>query len=232
MPDTDLDRVFDQLVADVERDSRVPGADRARTTARTHRVRVAGIAALALLTVGTVAALGNRADQAPEPVAPLNRKESGDGFVGDPKSVLPTTPIDGLWRTRPLAPREVADLLGAAGAPGVLAEWQGSAPAGRPRLALAATTIGGYGLWLGTTDQPWVRLLDWGYPRPQGEDVQLRRRFGDAGEAVLSPTVSGGRLTLELVSSTYPDRRGVDGADRVRALYTSLAFERFHGTGP
>jgi hypothetical protein len=92
--------------------------------------------------------------------------------------------------------------------------------------------VGGYSVSLGTGSDPYAWTLDWGYPSMDGDDVLLQRRFGSAGEAVLRPTVTGTRLTLDLVSSTYPDRRGVDGADRVRALYTSLPFERFYGTGP
>lgn len=233
MPDLDLDRVFDQLVADVERDSRVPGANRARSTARTHRTRIAGaLTALALLGVGVVTELGDRGGQAPAPVGPTDQRESTDGFVGDPGTVLPTTPIDGLWRSRPLAPREAADLLAASGATDVLARWEGGLPPARTRLALAAATVRGYGLFLGTADDPWLWRLDWGFPQRHGDDVLLKRRYGDAGEALLHPTVTGRRLTLDLVSSTYPDRRGVTGADRVRAMYTALAFERFYGIGP
>jgi hypothetical protein len=93
--------------------------------------------------------------------------------------------------------------------------------------------MGGYSVSLGTGSHPYAWMLDWGFPLARGEgDVLLRRRFGSAGEAVLRPTVTGTRLTLDLVRSSYPGRRGVPGADRVRALYTSVPFERFYGTGP
>jgi hypothetical protein len=151
--------------------------------------------------------------------------------VGGP--VFPTSRVDGHWHTRHLTEAELAGLLTSAGRGDVLARWESHTPPGRPRLTLSASVVLGHSLWLGTDDRPYGAPLDWGSMEPRGEDrVGLRHHHSSTPTATLRYTVAGSRLTFEVVRSAWPDRDGVSGRAQVGALYASLPFTRFVGSGP
>ena len=229
MPDTDLDRAFDTLVVEVERAVTPPGAKQARGTLLRRRAGVAGAALLVVAVVGGIAATqGGAGTHEPQPAPPVTRTEHSS-VAG--QQVYPTSAIDGHWHTRYLSQAELRQFLVAAGRDDVLAWWEAHAPAGRPRLTLAAGRVNGYSLWLGTDAKPYLRALDAGYFAEHGGEVVLRH-YGSTPEATLRYTITGSRLEFELVRCDWPRENGVSGADRVRVLFASLPFTRFIGSGP
>ena len=229
MPDTDLDRAFDTLVLEVERTVIPPGATQARSTLLRRRAGVAGAALLVVAVAGGIAAAqGGAGTHEPQPAPPVNRTD--DSSVTG-QQVYPTSAIDGHWHTRHLSQAELRHLLVAAGRDDALAWWESHAPAGRPRLTLAAGRVNGFSLCLGTDAKPYLRGLDGGHFTEHGDEVVLRH-YGSTPEAMLRYMITGSRLDLDLVRSNWPRQHGVSGADQVRILYASLPFTRFVGSGP
>jgi hypothetical protein len=230
MPDTDLDRAFDTLVADVERVVAPPGADRTRTTVRLRRARGAALALLlALAVVGgvTVAIQGGDASREPQPAPPVTRTDESS-LGGD---LYPASAVDGHWRTRHLSPVELRGLLVAAGRTDVLARWESHGRVGSPRLTLAVNAVQGRSLWLGVDARPYLIKLDRGSFTELGHRVVLTRQHTSTPTAWLRATVTGARLDLVVVDSAWPSRNGVSGVEQARALYSSLPFTRFVSAG-
>lgn len=230
MPEQDLDRAFDTLVVEVERVVRPPGAGRARTTLLARRATAGGVALLVVAVGGlAVAVQGDPGSHGPEPAPPVTtpRTPTDSG-----SKVFSTSRIDGHWHTRHLQPAELAGLLNAAGRGDVLVRWEAHHPPGPARLTLSASVMQGHSLWLGTDARPYVTPLDWGLVEPRGDRVVLHRHHASDAGAALRYTVSGARLTFDVVRSAWPERDGVPGRAQVRALYSSLPFTRFVGSGP
>ena len=231
MPDTDLDRAFDTLVVEVEHIVTPPGAKQARSTLLRRRAGVAGAALLAVAVVGgiAVAAQGGAGTHEPQPAPPVTRTD--DSSVTG-KQFYPTSAIDGHWHTRHLSQAELRQLLLAAGRDDVLAWWESHAPAGRPRITLAAGRVNGHVLAVGTDARPYLRVLDWGSFTDHGDEVRLSRGRASRPNATLRDTVTGSRLVFDVVTSDWPRRYGVSGVEQARVLYSSLPFTRFIGSGP
>lgn len=231
MPDTELDRAFDTLVVEVERVVVPPGAKQARSTLLRRRAGVAGAALLVVAVVGgiAVATQAGAGTHEPQPARPVTRTDDSS-VTGE--QLYPTSAIDGHWHTRHLSQGEFRHLLVAAGRDDVLAWWESHAPAGRPRLTLAAGRVNGHVLTVGTDAQPYLRSLDWGTFTDHGDEVRLSHGHSSTPTATLRYTVTGSRLVLDVVTSDWPRRYGVSGVEQARVLYASLPFTRFIGSGP
>ena len=228
MPDTDLDRAFGTLVAEVDLAVTPPGADRTRSTVRNRRVGVAAVALLAVAAVGGVTVATRLGDAPGQPQPTRQMTPNDESALGGRSSFAP---IDGHWRTSQLSPVELRGLLVAAGRDDELAWWEAHGPAGRPRLTVAANAVQGLSLWLGTSARPYLERLDWGSFTEHGHHVVLRRGYTPTPDAWLRATITSTRLDLDVVDSAWPSRNGVSGTDQVRTLYASLPFTRFVSAG-
>lgn len=231
MPDTDLDRAFDDFVLEVERAVAPPGAQRVRGTVRRQRAGVAGAALLVASVVGgltMIAQHGSGTDE-PQPAPPVTRTDDASVAGGD---FYPTAAINGHWQTRDLSQAELRELLVAAGRDDALAWWESHAPDGRPRLTFSAARVNGYNLSLGTAAQPYLRALVWGSLSDHRDEVVLNRKFTSTPGVRLRYAISGSRLELEVLTSALPRRHGVSGAEQARVLFSSLPFTRFVSAGP
>ncbi|MFC4785341.1 hypothetical protein ACT8ZV_12760 [Nocardioides sp. MAHUQ-72] len=229
MPDTDLDRGFDDLVVEVERMVQPPGARAAvgRVRIRRAAVTAAGVLGLALGGIAVVAQDGVRPPP-PHP-APVTRTEQPLPSGGE---VFATSPLDGHWHTRPLSPAELGTLLRRAGETGLAARWAARPERGGARLTLVTRLMGGYSLWLGTEADPYRSGLGWGTLSEHGRRVRLGWHQSTTPTTTLRYTLTDGRVVFELVGSDLPQRNGVPGRERAAVLYTSLPFHRFVSAGP
>jgi hypothetical protein len=227
MPETNLDRAFDIFVLEVERVATAPGAAQARTTVRVRRAGVAAVALLLVALLGGISVAATGGGHEPRPAAPVTTEHTR---VTD-QQFYPTSAIDGHWQTRHLSQAELRRLLLAAGRDGVLAWWESHAPAGRPRLTLAAGRVQGRVLAVGTDSRPYLKRLDWGFFTSDGDEVRLLPGPGAPPNATLRCTVTGDRLACDVVASDWSRRYGVSGVEQARVLYSSLPFTRFVGSG-
>ena len=138
-----------------------------------------------------------------------------------------TSGVSGLWQTRALTDAEVRDLLDRAGLSTDAARWEGQKPPGNTRLSIYAKGSGFWSIWLGTHARPDIRVLDHGGFWQVGDDQLAINGLGATGaRTTLGWTRTKDELQLSLVSTNWPDREGVSGADQVRALYATLPFVR------
>ena len=199
-------------------------ADARRTRVR-RNLTIGGVTAAALLVTALAVAAPEEQPRSTQPASVPSGRPSGDA-----SRLFPTSTLDGHWHTAPLDRRETRDVFRAGGLGDVFDRWSATHPGARPRLTMAASSVFPYGLWLGSTAQPYAEIVDWGAMTVRGHRVLLVAE-GGGSRATLSWTRTGDRVAFDVVRADWPTRQGFSGATQVRALYATETFVKFVGAG-